>query len=285
MNQTYIYFSIILTIALAACVANDDTSSNTVPDFDFQIDPVDKRTIHFTNKSTGANVYSWEFGDLDKSKSTSKDVTFKYTKGGTYDVIVNLYAGDGVCDKSKSISKTVSLKNVPFPPPTIVIDGDFTDWKDVPFVVAVTGNGNLQRIKVGGIGDKINIYLDGNSQLRLTSPQPVFDLDMNGNTGGAFGWFSNPLGANMFGDGDVYRYGVFAGTNGTNSWTWSWAPTKTPWIVISAVSAINASTNAVEFSFSKKTPNEISGNILTANGIYFTLNDKKRGKIPVCDSG
>ena len=270
---------------MVGCTTNNETLSNPIPDFTFQIDPVNKGTVVFTNKSTGANVYAWEFGDVNKSKSTAKDVTFKYKKGGTYDVVITLYAGDGVTGVHKSISKTITLTDVPMPPPTIVIDGVFTDWKDVPFVSGVTGKGNLQRIKVDGLGDNINIYLEGNYQLSLTSPQPFFDLDMNGATGGAFGWFTEPFGVEMFGDGDISWYGLYAGANGSDSWTWNWASTNTPWNVISAVSAITADTKAVEFSFNKSTLNEISGGKLSANGIYFTLNDKKGGEIPATNSG
>lgn len=282
MKQIYLVLSIILGVA--ACTKKED-SSNPVADFDFKVDTINKGTVYFTNKSTGANVYAWEFGDVNKSKSTNKDVTFTYTQGGTYDVVVTLYAGDGTTGVHTSVSKTVSLKDVPLPPPTIAIDGDFSDWKDVPYVSGVTGNGNLSKIKVDGSGDNINIYLEGNNQLNLSSPQTLFDLDMNGNTGGAFGWFASPFGAELLGDGDIYWYGVYSGTNGSNSWTWNWAATSSPWIVISPISAINANAKAVEFSYNKSKLNTISGGKLSSNGVYFTFGDKNGGTIPAWNSG
>jgi hypothetical protein len=193
-----------------------------------------------------------------------------------------LYAGDGSTGINDHISKTISLVNVP---PSIIIDGKLNDWEKIPFVEGVVGKGSLKRIKVDGTGDNINIYLEGDLGLDVSSPQAFFDLDMKGSTGGDFGWYSEPFGADMMSDGSTSWYALHSGVGGTNSWTWNWGEAAGGWIKLTTPVTISSDTKAVEFSFNKSQLSQIAKITLSSKGVYFCFSDKKAGEIPVWKKG
>ncbi|MEZ4803441.1 MAG: M14 family zinc carboxypeptidase [Gelidibacter sp.] len=78
--------------------------------FSFEVNPANNGEVTFTNTSTDATSYSWDFGDLVGS-STDADPVYTYTASGTYDVELtstNPNCGDDVI----SIPVTVNVETL-----------------------------------------------------------------------------------------------------------------------------------------------------------------------------
>jgi PKD repeat protein len=83
----------IITVAVSKSAAT--TSAKPCAAFSTSISG---RTVKFTDKSTGSpTCWSWNFGD--KSTSTSKNPTHKYSKAGKYKVILTAKNGKGSTQK------------------------------------------------------------------------------------------------------------------------------------------------------------------------------------------
>jgi PKD repeat protein len=115
MKQLY-YFIIILftcSISLLSCSKDDDSDGNdntTNPVANFTMSGGNQQAPHlvtFSNTSTGATFYSWEFGDGGTSVLTNPEHI--YQQGGTY--TISLTATNGA--KQNVITKTISILNRP----------------------------------------------------------------------------------------------------------------------------------------------------------------------------
>jgi len=82
---------------------------NPVADFSFAgANSFAPRTVSFTNKSTGAVSYSWDFGD--GSSGTNQHPSHLYRSAGNFNVTLSAINSDGLEDK---ITKTVTIKSPP----------------------------------------------------------------------------------------------------------------------------------------------------------------------------
>jgi PKD repeat protein len=70
--------------------------------------------VKFTNNSTGANSYAWDFGE--GGKSTEANPTYTYKKAGRFDVKLSVKSDEG-CNASYMEVVTVSAPNLPDPIP------------------------------------------------------------------------------------------------------------------------------------------------------------------------
>lgn len=70
--------------------------ANPVAGFTYEVDAVNSLTIEFTNTSTGAVSYSWDFGD--GTNSISENPVYTYTAPGTYTVTLTVENIAGVSD-------------------------------------------------------------------------------------------------------------------------------------------------------------------------------------------
>ena len=77
--------------------------------------------IQFTNLSTGATTYDWDFGD--GNNSTIENPVNNYSENGEFDVTLIAYSGEGCSD---TITQTVEVELFKglFMPNAIVVDGD-----------------------------------------------------------------------------------------------------------------------------------------------------------------
>lgn len=124
--KTHLFFLAITAICLLSCNSNDpviiDGGGNTGGSgggstgqlkADFAYTPVPPFTMEFTNLSSGAMSYKWDFGD--GSTSTEKAPTHRYSSAGNY--IVTLTA------KSSSGGTANCRKQIMISTPPVYISG------------------------------------------------------------------------------------------------------------------------------------------------------------------
>lgn len=81
-----------------------------LPTADFYIDTSASPTISFTNLSTDADNYKWNFGDLSPS-DTASNPSHTYTVNGNYNVCLVAYNSVG----SDTMCHSVNISNIPAP--------------------------------------------------------------------------------------------------------------------------------------------------------------------------
>ncbi|MBR4734478.1 MAG: PKD domain-containing protein [Bacteroidales bacterium] len=95
----YFFLAAVFAVAIAACTkpASNGTPEDNTPaaeaptaDFDYAIDGL---KVTFTNKSSNATAYKWNFGDDETSKEASPEHT--YAAAGTYTVKLTAANADG----------------------------------------------------------------------------------------------------------------------------------------------------------------------------------------------
>ena len=74
------------------------------PDFTFEITNHTTRTVDFTNASTHADSYSWQFGDAGTSTLASPQ--HSYPSYSSYTVTLTAYGQGGINTATKSIAIT-----------------------------------------------------------------------------------------------------------------------------------------------------------------------------------
>jgi len=110
MNRIIISSTITLMgLLICSCGKIDDINSsntNTIKaDFTYAASSSNSQIISFTNTSTNANTFLWDFGD--STSSTDMSPTHTYTSGGNY--IVKLTATG--TNSSHSTSKSIIVNN------------------------------------------------------------------------------------------------------------------------------------------------------------------------------
>ncbi|MBD0832995.1 PKD domain-containing protein [Aestuariibaculum sediminum] len=270
--------SIAVLSTLFSCSSGGDEEEKIMPMADFEF-VVDGGKVEFVNNSENADIFLWQFGDASQSQSVLDNPSFTYTRPGSYDVTVTLTATDSETGEVSMVEKVVSLADIPA---SIAIDGDFTDWAEIPFVDNVTGGGSLQKIKVNGSGDLISIYLEGTSDMSIYMPE----------------WFINTDGDVATGQQmDTKFYPVsgwdIKGANPTSDffhWTtkWNWLADAPAWWFESEIVDLGGGKFAVEMGMSKAHIEEYA--TLSGNGVYMAIYDwaqgwALKGSMPERESG
>ena len=121
-------------------------------DFTYEISGT---TVTFTNTSTDGDTYSWDFGD--GATSTDESPSHTYNDFAAY--IVELTATNA----SGSDTKSVAVQVVP----EITIDGDFSDWADIPALSTRNSEntGAVTKIKLVSSLTHIYVYVEGTDDL------------------------------------------------------------------------------------------------------------------------
>lgn len=239
-----------LMLALALGCSDDDSSSDSgngpTADFSFSNDG---STFTFTNLSENATNYQWDFGDL-KFYSYEKDPVYTYAIGGEITVSLTVTNESGASD---FVAKTISAPEIIII--NIDIDGEFDDWEDVEVVAENTsGAGSIQKMKIWTGGENVNIYFEGNTNMRMELVDMFFNSDGNPSTGflhstwpdssGAEFLFEGPLVSN--GWGSFYQHADPAG-----GWAWNALAGSAANLKASGIIAVDDETNAIEFSIPK----------------------------------
>ena len=85
---------------------------------------VDGLTVTFTNASKDAESYAWDFGD-GSAVSAEENPVHTYAEAGTYTVVLTAKNKGG----ENKASQAVVVEKKAW---SIVIDGDFSDWDNLP---------------------------------------------------------------------------------------------------------------------------------------------------------
>src|SRR5262249_14540604 len=106
----------LLTLVLSLASCKKDKASGLKAVFSYVADGY---KVNFTNFSSNATEYSWDFGDNSGATDSKKAPVHIFTKKG--DFLVTLTAKNGT--ETNSFTDTVSIIG-----PNIKVDGDFSDW-------------------------------------------------------------------------------------------------------------------------------------------------------------
>lgn len=108
-NMKHLTLLLFISTFIFACKKNN-TQPAPIADFTFSGDTKAPAVITFTNKSTNAFSYSWDFGDNATSSETNPVHT--YTKGGTYIITLKATGNGGITTTTKAfnVSSPTSVK-------------------------------------------------------------------------------------------------------------------------------------------------------------------------------
>lgn len=268
-NTCYLAGIFVLALFMASC-KKDDAGGNTKAVFSYVADGY---KVNFTNFSTGATTYLWDFGDGSGETSTSRSPQHIFTQKG--DFLVSLIAKNGA-DSSIFID-TVSIIG-----PNIKIDGDFSDWQYVGYLHENTGGptaGTLLGVKAFASSDLINFYIEGTGDMNMALFDMYIDADNNPATG--FSTFLYPAGsgADFLAEGPIDPNGALYKHSGPPS-GFSFSP------VFSFAEVMNfsvvktvAGKKVIEFSLKKSALGPLSGAV---NFAFIELSSgwAELGKLP-----
>jgi hypothetical protein len=170
LKNNYFFIIILSIITLNSCKKDDSSEDVSEPTADFTYSGANTyapANVSFSNNSTNANSYHWDFGD--NNTSNEKNPSHIYLNGGTYTVTLKV-TGDG---GTKSVTKTVNISNkptkckikrlyvnsMPFIDPSTGSGWDSNDGPDVFFRFLDTNANN-------------NTVLYGNESVRIQNVTP-----------------------------------------------------------------------------------------------------------------
>lgn len=262
-NLKFFYYLIAVSI-LGGCGTDDievDSNGGIIADFSFTVDENDASLFTFTNLSQGANSYRWDFGDLN-FYCEKENPTYRYTKtGGEIDVTLTAMNESGQeAYVTKTITAPVVLNG------DIAIDGDFDDWAKIPVVYDESESGALtmQKIKMWGGGDYVNVYIEGNASMKMEIVSMYINADGNSSTGFLSWQWPNGSGAEFLVEGAFLNnsWGDFySHNNPSGGWGWNWLNSANSFITSSGVVSVDAQTNAIEFKIAKSALGSLGSSI------------------------
>ena len=210
-NKWFILGITLLMLISVSC-KKDDTTSGTKAVFSYVPDGF---KVSFTNFSTNATSYVWDFGDGTDS-STLKGPTHVFPAKGQF--LVKLTAKNAT--ETSTFIDTVLIIG-----PNIKIDGDFTDWTYVGYThenAAGTG-GTILAIKTYASAGYLNFFIEGTPDFSLTVMDLYLDTDNNPETGLKSWMYPAGSGADFLCEGSVPgAWGdVFEHVGPGNDWNWN----------------------------------------------------------------
>ncbi len=181
-NIIYLFAMLVIMLGFSSC-KKENAGSGLKAVFSYVADGY---KVNFTNFSTNATEYSWDFGDASGVGSTSKTPQHVFTKKG--DFLVSLTAKSGT--QTNVFKDTVSIIG-----PNITINGEFSDWQYVPYtyINPATAGGTLLAVKTFASAQVINFYIEAT----LSSKMELFDMyiDADNNPATGFNTFLYPAGS------------------------------------------------------------------------------------------
>jgi PKD repeat protein len=236
-----------LTLAASSC-KKENAGSGLKAVFSYVADGY---KVNFTNFSSNATEYEWDFGDGSNVKSTSKSPQHIFTKKG--DFLVSLTAKRGA--ETNTFIDTVSIIG-----PNIKIDGDFSDWQYVEYSHVNDDSyvGSMRAIKTFASSDKINFYVEGNADMNMAIMDLYIDSDNNPATGFATWMYPAGSGIEFLCEGSPGNWGdVLAHAGGPGDWAWNPVSSFADAMNFSALKTSNGK-KIIEFSIKKSALGPVS---------------------------
>jgi len=211
-KNKWFLLGISLAMLISVSCKKEETSSGLKAVFSYVPDGF---KVSFTNFSTGATSYVWDFGDGSDS-STLKGPTHVFPAKGQF--LVKLTARNET--ETSTFIDTVLIIG-----PNIKIDGDFTDWAYVGYnhEMLEGSGGTLLAIKTYASSGYLNFYLEGTPDCSLTVMDLYLDTDNNPETGLKSWMYPAGSGADYLCEGSVPGgWGdVFQHVGPGNDWNWN----------------------------------------------------------------
>lgn len=254
MKNTFFYIlgCLFVLLSTTACKKEKD-NGNLKSVFSYVADGF---RVTFTNFSTGATEYHWDFNDRPGDSSSLKSPQHVFSSKG--DFLVTLTATNG--GQTDSFTDTVTIIG-----PNIKIDGDFTDWEYVEYLHVNPDDlpGTLRSVKAFATSQDINFLFEGTTDMKLELFDMFINTDNNPATGYSVGAYPAGSGMDFLLEGPGVTPGWGSGykhSGGPNDWAF------TPLFAFDAemkFSAIKpqAGKNIVEFSVRKSALGPLSGSI------------------------
>ena len=243
MKKNFIYLLGMLLIVLTASSCKKEKAGNgTKAVFSYVADGFN---VNFTNFSTNATEYRWDFGDGSGISSSLKAPQHVFNKKG--DFLVSLTAKNGA-DSSLFVD-TVSIIG-----PNIKIDGDFTDWQYVPYTHEndAAYGGSILAVKTFASSTSLNFFFEGSADMNMEIMDLYIDADNNPATGFSTWLYPAGSGADFlcegspaFGWGDVFKH-----TGAPTAFSWTPIATFGDVINFSALPVVGGK-KTIEFSIKR----------------------------------
>ena len=170
--------------------------------------------VNFTDYSTNAVEYRWDFGDNDTSNEANPIHVYQ-SKG---DFLTTLTITNGA--ETSTFTDTVFIAG-----PNIKIDDDFTDWTYVEnaYVSEEGSESTVTAVKTFASGGSLNFYIEGTEEMNFDIIDIYLDTDNNPATGFQYWAYPVASGAEYLMEGSVSEgWGdVLIHTGGDND-GWSW---------------------------------------------------------------
>ncbi|SNQ43013.1 exported hypothetical protein [Cellulophaga lytica] len=255
------YLLSIFTVFIITSCESDDTetnseSGNVVADFSFSNED---NLFTFTNLSEGATTYRWDFGDLS-FYCDKENPTYRYVNiGGEIEVTLTAINDLG---QEAAVTKIITAPEVL--DVNIAIDGDFADWDSIEYLYQEPTAASMQKIKVWGKGDNINIYLEGNSTMQMELVNIFISTDGDSSSGFLSWQWPEGSGAELLFEGPLLSssWGSFyQHTDPNGGWGWSALAGSGANLTSSGIVTVDNDTNAIEFSIPKTQFNSLGSSI------------------------
>ena len=253
MKNLAIILSMLLLVSLISGGCNKDEGSSKIKAV-FSYVP-DGFKVSFTNFSTNAKTYKWNFNDSSAESTLKNPVHIFKSKG---DFTVKLTATNGTIEST--FEDIITILG-----PNIKIDGDFTDWEyvDYAFVNEDSLGGTLRAVKTFTYGNKINFYFEGTLDINLA----VFDMFINADNDPATGFLSwqwpVASGAEYLLEGSTAAGSLYLNSDPNHGWSWDEKATFAETCNFSDIKSVNDG-HAIEFSIDKTKLGNVSGYITFA---------------------
>ena len=225
-------------LAGISCKKGSDAGGNVKAVFSYVPDGF---KVTFTDFSTNAKGYFWEFGDGDTSNVHNPQHIY-HGKGS---FIAKLTVENGAV--KKSFEDTVFVAG-----PNIKIDGDLTDWEYVDYTYQrADSNGTILAVKAFASPAYLNFYVEGKVDMKLDLFDLFIDADNNPATGFQLWMYPMGSGAEYLSEGGLTGGAVYHHTGGDNNgWSWDQASTFDAAYKFSAIKTVSGR-NIIEFSLKR----------------------------------
>ncbi|MCK5820730.1 MAG: PKD domain-containing protein [Bacteroidales bacterium] len=268
MKKTNYFSSLAMVIIIALTFSSCKKTPEPVALFSSAVDGL---VVTFTNSSTDADTYAWNFGD--GNTSTEMSPVHTYVDFGLYSVTLTVTGEGGEAIETKDIELVFA--------PLMTIDGDFSKWDNIDDFVAGDG-GSITKVKMANDSKYWYIYIEGTDALR-----GFFDIYINTDddalTGASTWVYPAGAGAEYLLEGFIADTGdadLFLDNPETEDWAWDVAlPVGSGLITASSLKAVTGG-KAIEISILRELATEL-GDVISVGFVDVAEDWSMQGGLPI----